>query len=106
MFDKKTLIGIGIIAAIATVGFIYFKKDLKKVATPQKADAEDIELRQNAMIALNAYLDAKEKGEPERELVKLNSILAEEFKIRVGMDRASGKWVARTLDGKDILMVK
>lgn len=106
MFDKKTILGIGIIAGIATIGFLYFRKDIGKITPPQKADGKDVELRQNAEIALNAYLDAKEKGEPERELVKLNAILAEEFKLRVGQDRQTGKWVARTLDGKDILMVK
>lgn len=106
MFERKTLIGIGIIAGIATLGYFLFKKDIGKMSAPQKADGKDVELRQNAIIALNAYLDAKEKGEPEKELIRLNSILADEFKVRVALDRQSGKWVARTLDGKDILMVK
>jgi hypothetical protein len=105
MIDRKTLIGIGLILAVAGAGYFLVKKDVSPIAPPAKADESELELKRNAKMALNAYLDAVDAGESRQNLDKLNAILADEMKVRVAQNK-QGKWVARSLDGKDILFVK
>jgi hypothetical protein len=60
---------------------------------------------QNAKVVLDAYLNAVEAKETPQALNKLNSIFAQEYQLKV-QKNAQGKYVARTLSGEDVLMVK
>lgn len=92
-----------IVVIAATAYWILGKKD-SKYLSPKKSDGKAVEEKTNARIALDAYLNAIDNGEDARSLEKLNSTLVQELGIRVV--RSSGKWMARTSDGRDILMVK
>ena len=99
---KEGLIIVGIVA----VGlFILLPRNKKGVSSPKVADNGKLKNMDNAKIVLDAYLNAMEAGEKKAELDKLNSIFADEYGLRVFKTK-SGKYVARTLDGKDVLMTK
>ena len=54
---------------------------------------------------IQAYLNAVDAKESSTALQKLNAIFADEYSMKVYKTK-SGSYVARTLDGKDVLVAK
>jgi len=106
MFDKtKIKYFIGIVAITGLLIFVLKPKDKSGIKTPSLADKKKIDEKENARIALDAYLNAVEAGENQQALLKLNAIMSEQFGIRVARKK-DGTWVARSSDGRDILYVR
>lgn len=96
-----------IILGVVVLGYIVLVPKNKKTKNNSPKVAEDSKLKnlQNARVVLDAYLNAVEAKESPQALNKLNSIFAQEYQLKV-QKNAQGKYVARTLSGEDILMVK
>jgi len=96
-----------IILGIVVLGYVLLVPKNKKSKNNSPKVAEDSKLKnlQNARVVLDAYLNAVEAKESPQALNKLNSIFAQEYQLKV-QKNAQGKYVARTLSGEDILMVK
>lgn len=94
-----------IIGGIVVVGYLLLVPRSKGIKKPQVASEGDVSQVQNARTVLDAFLNAYEAKEPASELNKLNGIFVKEYGLKVHK-RKDGKFVARTLDGKDVLMVK
>ena len=96
-----------IILGVVVLGYVLLVPRNKKSKNNSPKVAEDSKLKnlQNARVVLDAYLNAVDAKESPQALNKLNSIFAKEYQLKV-MKNAQGKYVARTLSGEDILMVK
>lgn len=96
-----------IILGVVVLSYILLVPKNKKSKNNSPKVAEDSKLKnlQNARVVLDAYLNAVEAKETPQALNKLNSIFAQEYQLKV-QKNAQGKYVARTLSGEDILMVK
>ena len=95
------------LVASVVLGYVLLVPKNKKSKNNSPKVAEDSKLKnlQNARVVLDAYLNAVEAKESPQALNKLNGIFAQEYKLKV-MKNSQGKYVARTLSGEDILMVK
>lgn len=98
----KGVIAIVLISALALFLLIPKKKGIR---APEMASDDKVNDLKNARVILDAYLNAKEAGESNASLTKLNSLFAQEYGLRV-IKTKDKQYIARTLDGKDILMVK
>ena len=95
-----------IIVGIVVVGlWILLPKAKKGINSPKVADDKKLKDIDNAKVVLDAYLNAVEAKETPQALNKLNGIFAQEYQLKV-QKNAQGKYVARTLSGEDVLMVK
>jgi len=94
-----------IIVGIVVVGALILLPRKRGIGMPEKAEDEKVNNVKNARVVLDAYLNAVEAGESKANLDKLNKMFVEEYKLKVYRNK-SGNYVARTMDGKDILMVK
>jgi hypothetical protein len=96
-----------IILGVVVLGYVLLVPKNKKSKNSSPKVAEDSKLKnlQNARVVLDAYLNAVDAKESPQALNKLNSIFAQEYQLKV-FKNAQGKYVARTLSGEDILMVK
>lgn len=93
------------IVGITIVIYILVRPKNSGLDKPQKATDDDIKKKQDARTILDAYINATESGESSSELNKLNSIFADEYSMKVYKTKDGG-YVARTLNGKDILVAK
>lgn len=95
-----------VIIAVATITLYMLLKPKKGgFGKPMKATKDEISQKQNARTILDAYLNAVDAKESSTALQKLNAIFAEEYSMKVYKTK-SGSYVARTLDGKDVLVAK
>jgi hypothetical protein len=95
-----------VIIAVATITlYVLLKPKKNSLSKPMKATKDEISQKQNARTILDAYLNAVDAKESSTALQKLNSIFAEEYSMKVYKTK-SGSYVARTLDGKDVLVAK
>lgn len=96
-----------VILGVVILGYILLvpKNKKSKNNSPKVAEDSKIKNLQNAKVVLDAYLNAVEARETPQALNKLNSIFAQEYQLKV-QKNAQGKYVARTLSGEDVLMVK
>jgi hypothetical protein len=94
-----------IIIGIVVLGVIILLPRKKGITAPQEAESSKVKQKENARIILDAYLDAIDAKESASNLDKLNSMFVEEYKMKVVRTK-DGKFVARTLSGEDVLMVK
>jgi hypothetical protein len=96
-----------VVLGIVVLGYILLVPKNKKSKNNSPKIAEDSKVKnlQNAKVVLDAYLNAVEAKETPQALNKLNSIFAQEYQLKV-QKNAQGKYVARTLSGEDVLMVK
>jgi len=96
----------GLIVGALAIVLLFFivpkgKKGVKKIdGNGNKADNVA-----NARIVLDAYMNALEAGENAQALGELNKEFVKEYQLKV-YKNTNGTYVARTLDGKDVLMVK
>jgi hypothetical protein len=96
---KEALIIGGIVIAI-----LYFTLPRNKKAVipkPETATPSDVATKENARIALDAYMDAVQAGEGTKNLNALNNELSKTYGLQVY--KKDGYFVARDLEGKDIL---
>lgn len=95
----------GLIVGGIAIAILFFliprKKTLKKVENNGNV-ADQVG---NARIVLDAFMNALEAGENAQALNELNKEFVKEYQLKVFKNK-EGKYVARTLDGKDVLMVK
>ena len=96
-----------VVLGVVVLGYILLvpKNKKSKNNSPKVAEDSKVKNLQNAKVVLDAYLNAVEARETPQALNKLNSIFAQEYQLKV-QKNAQGKYVARTLSGEDILMVK
>jgi hypothetical protein len=96
-----------VILGVVVLGYILLVPKNKKSKNNSPKIAEDSKVKnlQNAKVVLDAYLNAVDAKESPQALSKLNSIFAQEYQLKV-QKNAQGKYVARTLSGEDVLMVK
>lgn len=92
---------VGGVAIVILFFLIPRNKTIKKVAS--NANVKDNVA--NARIVLDAFMSALEAGENAQALNELNKEFVKEFQLKVYKNK-DGKYVARTMDGKDVLMVK
>jgi hypothetical protein len=92
---------VGGIAIVILFFLVPRKKGVKKVES-NGAKADNLG---NAKIVLDAFMNAVEAGENAQALNELNKEFVKEYKLKVFKNK-QGKYVARTMDGKDVLMVK
>lgn len=78
----------------------------KTLSAPSVANDTKVNLKQNAEIALKAYTAAFDAKEPPSKLAELNRYFIANYGIRVYYLSAEQKFVAKTLDGKNILEAK
>ena len=99
---KEALIVLGI-----TVGLVYLtmpKGKTSKIAKPDTADKSEVTQKENARIALDAFMDAVGNQESMRNLQVLNNELAKTYGLRV---YPKGKYfVAKDSTGKEVLYAK
>lgn len=94
-----------IIIGIVVLAVIVLLPRKKGIQPPKEAETSKIKQKENARIILDAYLDAIQAKESKSNLDKLNSMFVEEYGMKVVRTK-EGKYVARTLSGEDVLMVK
>jgi hypothetical protein len=96
-----------VVLGVVVLGYILLvpKNKKSKNNSPKVAEDSKVKNLQNAKVVLDAYLNAVEAKETPQALNKLNSIFAQEYQLKV-QKNAQGKYVARTLSGEDVLMVK
>ena len=96
-----------VILGVVVLGYILLvpKNKKSKNNSPKVAEDSKVKNLQNAIVVLDAYLNAVEAKETPQALNKLNSIFAQEYQLKV-QKNSQGKYVARTLSGEDVLMVK
>ncbi len=96
-----------VVLGVVVLGYILLvpKNKKSKNNSPKVAEDSKVKNLQNAKVVLDAYLNAVEARETPQALNKLNSIFAQEYQLKV-QKNAQGKYVARTLSGEDVLMVK
>jgi hypothetical protein len=97
--------GLILVALVGLGLWLLLPRGKKGIKSPKVAEDSHLKNMDNAKIVLDAYLNAMEAGESKTELQKLNSIFASEYGLKV-LRTQNGKYTARTLDGKDILMTK
>ena len=96
-----------VVLGVVVLGYILLvpKNKKSKNNSPKVAEDSKVKNLQNAKVVLDAYLNAVEARETPQALNKLNGIFAHEYQLKV-QKNAQGKYVARTLSGEDVLMVK
>ena len=96
-----------VVLGVVVLGYILLvpKNKKSKNNSPKVAEDSKVKNLQNAKVVLDAYLNAVEARETPQALIKLNGNFAQEYQLKV-QKNAQGKYVARTLSGEDILMVK
>lgn len=95
-----------VIIVVATITLYALLKPKKNILSrPMKASKDEISEKQNARTILDAYLNAVDAKESLTALQKLNAIFADEYKMKVYKTK-NGSYVARTLNGKDVLVAK
>jgi len=99
---KEALIIGGIVVTILLITLPKAKKNM--IPKPETASPNDIKEKENARISLDAYMDAVQGGESAKNLNTLNNELANEYGLRVY--KKDGYYIARNLEGKDILAGK
>jgi hypothetical protein len=95
----------GIIVGVTLVLLFLVYPRKKGILQPKVADTKKLDNLQNAQIILNAYINAVEAREKSSALNELNQEFIKQYGMKV-VKNNSNKYVARTMDGKDVLMVK
>ena len=93
------------IVGITVVIYILVKPKSNGLGKPAKATKDEVKMKQDARTILDAYINAIEAGEKASELNKLNTIFADEYGMKVFKTK-NGGFVARTLNGKDVLVAR
>lgn len=93
---KKAIFGIGAGVLLFYIGWrIFGDKPEKKTSQPPVT-------KENIDIALAAYQDAVQAGEPQSKLNEINDQLAKDFGLRVKQRPSDGRFVVSNLAGKQV----
>lgn len=94
-----------VFATVVAVVYIFTPKSARSlVPKPAKATKAEFAQKENAMIALDAYMTAVENGEKPTALNALNQELGKTYGLRVY--KTPKGYVARDSKGTDILYAK
>lgn len=100
---KEALIMLGIVAVVVYVATPKGTKS-NKISKPDVADDKELTQKENARVALDAFMTAVESKETPANLQKLNNELAQTYGLRV---YRNGKYfVAKDSAGQEILYAK
>jgi hypothetical protein len=99
---KEALIIFGV--ALADLYITTPKGKGSLIPKPDTAPATELATKENAMIALDAYVNASKAGESSANLNALNNELASQYGLRVY--KQGGIYIARNSSGTDILKGK
>ena len=99
---KEALIIAGI--SIAVIFMTTSRSKASKIKKPDVADKNEVSQKENARIALDAYMSAVENKENARALQSLNNQLASSYGLRIYKQGAY--YVAKDSSGKEILYGK
>jgi|688.fasta_scaffold395554_4 hypothetical protein len=99
---KEALIVFGI--AIAVIYLTTPKSKGSLIPKPDVAPANELANKENALIALDAYVSASKAGESSKALNALNNELASQYGLRVY--KQDGIYTAKDSSGKAILKGK
>jgi hypothetical protein len=104
--ETKTLF----ITVAVALGLLWFFKpkgtklsktlDGSKYKEPKLASDDLKKAKEDAVVGLQAMRDAIDANEPKRELDKLNSIILQDFGVKVMGNKKTGKLRAMSKDGK------
>ena len=107
--EEKTLL----ITVAVALGLIWFFKpkskstqsgsssfDGGKYDAPKVASEKDKKSKEDAVIGLQAMRDAIDNKEPKRELDKLNSMILQDYKVKITRSKTTGKLRAMSSEGK------
>jgi hypothetical protein len=100
---KESLLIAGISAATIYLTMPRGKKT-SKIKKPDTADKSEVTQKENARIALDAYINAVDAKENARVLQQLNNQLASTYGLRVY--KQGQYFVAKDSSGKEILYAK
>ena len=100
---KEALIVGGVVIAILYFTLPRTKKNAV-IPKPETATPSEVASKENARIALDAFMDAVQAGEGTKNLNALNNELANTYGLRVY--KKNGYFIARDSEGKDILAGK
>jgi len=99
---KEALIVLGVVLGVV---WLTTPKGAKGgIPKPDVAPNTEIKDKENAMVALDAYMSAVENRENSKNLNLLNQELAKTYGLRVYKN--GQHFVARNMEGKDILVAK
>ena len=81
-------------------------KNREKIPTPtmNAKSAAKHPLAKGGFIALKAYVDAYNNGEPQKVLDELNTEFAKEYKVKVYRRKSDKKLVVTDLNGNEIMV--
>ena len=100
---KEALIVLGVTLVVISITMPKGKAK-NAIPKPETADNKELGIKENARIALDAYITAVENRESSRNLQTLNNELAQTYGLRV---YRNGKYyVAKASSGKEILYGK
>jgi hypothetical protein len=99
---KEALIVAGI--TIVVLGITLPKMKKNAIPKPDTADKSEVTQKENARIALDAFMTAVENGENNRGLQQLNSQLGQTYGLRIY--KKDNYYVAKDSTGKEILYAK
>ena len=76
------------------------KKLEPKYSAPKVADDKAVKAKENAVIGLQAMRSAIDAGEAKKELDKLNTIIYQDYGVKVMTNKKTGLLRAMSKDGK------
>lgn len=99
---KEALIIAGI--SLALIFVTMPKGKSSKIPKPDVADKDEVTQKENARIALDAFMNAVDNKENTRTLQQLNNQLAQTYGLRIY--KKGNYFVAKDSTGKEILYAK
>ena len=99
---KEALIVAGV--SLALIYVFMPKGKSSKIPKPEVAEKGEIEQKENARVALDAFMTAVENKENTRNLQQLNNQLAKSYGLRIY--KKGEYFVAKDATGKEILYAK
>ena len=99
---KEALIVAGV--SLALIAITMPKSKTSKIPKPDVAENSEVTQKENARIALDAFMNAVDNKENTRTLQQLNNQLAQTYGLRIY--RKGNYFVAKDATGKEILYAK
>jgi hypothetical protein len=100
---KEALIVLGVTLVVISITMPKCKAK-SAIPKPETADNDELNIKENARIALDAYMTAVDNRESSRNLQSLNNELAQTYGLRIY--RNGNYYVAKDSTGKEILYGK
>jgi hypothetical protein len=101
---KEAIIVGAIVIAVLFITLPKGKSKKRGIPAPDTADKAELTQKENAQVALDAFMTAVENRENTRTLQQLNNELAQTYGLRVY--RKGQYFIAKDATGKEILYAK